>query len=176
MARYTSVQAYPDSKVGSLPYDNVKDKSGASSSSTAPGSGNQKFAFNKVENVSGSTAGAGSGEFHMYRAARRREMERIAAMEKEHKQTQEEKEFHDKRKQAQWEQELKSQQKAAKRRRKQENAKLRKMMGQTNDDKKGEESTPVLENVMPGGVPEIPNDGTFLEKLLAQQKEKPEQS
>lgn len=38
-----------------------------------------------VANVQGSSAGAGSGEFHVYKAARRREYERIKMMEEEAK-------------------------------------------------------------------------------------------
>src|SRR5947207_2999123 len=36
-----------------------------------------------VANVQGSSAGAGSGEFHVYKASRRREYERIRQMEEE---------------------------------------------------------------------------------------------
>ncbi|KAI0025700.1 DUF1168-domain-containing protein [Xylariomycetidae sp. FL0641] len=36
-----------------------------------------------VTNVQGSSAGAGSGEFHVYKAARRREYERLRAMDEE---------------------------------------------------------------------------------------------
>lgn len=42
-----------------------------------------------VANVQGSSAGAGSGEFHVYKAARRREYERIRLMELETKTEQE---------------------------------------------------------------------------------------
>lgn len=46
-----------------------------------------------VANVQGSSAGAGSGEFHVYKAARRREYERIRLMEEEVKRENDEKEF-----------------------------------------------------------------------------------
>ena len=36
-----------------------------------------------MKNVQGSSAGAGSGEFHVYKQARRREYERIRLMEEE---------------------------------------------------------------------------------------------
>src|ERR1700744_3308042 len=36
-----------------------------------------------VTNVQGSSAGAGSGEFHVYKAGRRREMERLRVMQEE---------------------------------------------------------------------------------------------
>ena len=36
-----------------------------------------------VSNVQGSSAGAGSGEFHVYKASRRREYERLKLMDEE---------------------------------------------------------------------------------------------
>jgi Protein of unknown function (DUF1168) len=46
-----------------------------------------------VANVQGSSAGAGSGEFHVYKASRRREYERIRGMEEEAKREKEDEEW-----------------------------------------------------------------------------------
>ncbi|KAJ0165970.1 PRKR-interacting protein 1 -like protein [Colletotrichum tanaceti] len=46
-----------------------------------------------VTNVQGSSAGAGSGEFHVYKASRRREYDRLRAMDQEVKQEKENEEF-----------------------------------------------------------------------------------
>ncbi|EQC39625.1 hypothetical protein SDRG_03056 [Saprolegnia diclina VS20] len=176
MGRYTTEQTYTDkaATVGTVPYEVVKEKEEATPApAEASKESKERFKFNRVDNVAGSTAGAGSGEFHMYRAARRREMERVGAMEAEHKKTVEDLAFQEKRKRAQAELEEKTRQKASKRRRKQENAKVKKMMGA---DAKKDEPLDVTPDVMPGGVPEIPNDGSFLAKLLAQQASKSEAS
>lgn len=50
-----------------------------------------------VANVQGSSAGAGSGEFHVYKASRRREYERLRLMDEEVRQEEEKREFERKR-------------------------------------------------------------------------------
>lgn len=49
-----------------------------------------------VTNVQGSSAGAGSGEFHVYKASRRREYERLRMMDEETKKEEADKDFEEK--------------------------------------------------------------------------------
>lgn len=75
-----------------------------------------------VANVQGSSAGAGSGEFHVYKASRRREYERLRMMDEEVKQEEDEREFQKKKE----EQERKDREKTDKNRAKREKARARK--------------------------------------------------
>jgi hypothetical protein len=77
MGRYTTVQAFDD-KSGSMravSYDQA-----AGTSAAAPSANRGPVVTEKVDNPYGSTAGAGSGEFHVYRHARAREMARWKEM------------------------------------------------------------------------------------------------
>lgn len=74
-----------------------------------------------VTNVQGSSAGAGSGEFHVYKAARRREYERLRAMDEEVAQEKEATEFE----LAKRERETKDEEKTRKNREKREKKRLK---------------------------------------------------
>jgi hypothetical protein len=78
-----------------------------------------------VANVQGSSAGAGSGEFHVYKASRRREYERLRAMDDEVQQEAEEKAFLERKA----EQERKDKEKTEKNRAKRAKALARKQKG-----------------------------------------------
>ncbi|KAF9728769.1 hypothetical protein PMIN06_006148 [Paraphaeosphaeria minitans] len=75
-----------------------------------------------VANVQGSSAGAGSGEFHVYKASRRREYERLRMMDEEVKKEEDEREFQKKKEG----QERKDREKTEKNRAKREKARARK--------------------------------------------------
>ncbi|RKP14225.1 hypothetical protein BJ684DRAFT_19350 [Piptocephalis cylindrospora] len=74
-------------------------------------------------NIQGSVAGAGSGEFHVYRAHRRREMTRINLMEEEARKQREEKEFQEKLASLRSEDESKTAKRRAKRQKRKHGAK-----------------------------------------------------
>ncbi len=74
MGRYTSVQTFTDKdgKVGTVPHTDSLAAATEDKQKVEKTSGDDKFQQNRVDNVAGSSAGAGSGDFHMYRASRRR--------------------------------------------------------------------------------------------------------
>lgn len=115
-----------------------------------------------------------------------RELDRVEKMEKTHAEKKLQAEFELKRKRNLEEFESHAQKQAEKRRRRKERAKAKAMDDATEQDeettatksdskavKPEEDDKPTVKPTeMPGGVPEIPNDGSFLEKMLAMQKQK----
>ncbi|KAG4082833.1 DUF1168-domain-containing protein [Neocallimastix lanati (nom. inval.)] len=80
-----------------------------------------------IRNIQGSSAGAGSGEFHVYRALRRKELMRLKLMNEEIKKEQDQKEFDDKMNKLK-EIEDKKTEKRRKKRQKQKESKKRKLI------------------------------------------------
>ncbi|KAG5634073.1 hypothetical protein H0H81_003495 [Sphagnurus paluster] len=76
-----------------------------------------------MKNVQGSSAGAGSGEFHVYKASRRREYERLKLLEETSQKEILEAEFEQKRREAEQLAESKTAKNRAKRQKKKERAK-----------------------------------------------------
>ena len=118
MGRYSSVQAYADNQtnVRSLSYQQA-------TGSTEAKKGTVKA--EKVSNPYGSTAGAGSGEFHIYRHARAREMARWDELDASAREKELEEQFQEELRNCRTEEERKTAKKRRKRQREKE-AKQRK--------------------------------------------------
>ncbi|KAK2879463.1 hypothetical protein FQN49_000847 [Arthroderma sp. PD_2] len=109
-----------------------------------------------IANVQGSSAGAGSGEFHVYKASRRREYERIKLMDEELKKEKDELEFNAAREEAR----RKDEEKTEKNRKKREKRKK----GKGKKGKGGEEDAVGQETVTKGAV-----KGDSVDKNTAQE-------
>lgn len=90
-----------------------------------------------MKNVQGSSAGAGSGEFHVYKASRRREYERLKLMEEATRKETEEAEFEKKRKEAEALAEAKTAKNRARRQKKKERMKAKSAEKNTDGDDHG---------------------------------------
>lgn len=190
MGRYSSVQAYADNNANmrSVSYQQ------------ATGSAEVKKGAVKAEKVSnpyGSTAGAGSGEFHVYRHARARELERWRTLEEQEKLQKMQHEYQEKIDQYKTEEETRTD-KRRKKRQRQKEAKLRKKNlelsgvtssslakndipepAQQDDDEEftytsleqvKEDSKPSANESKDENQPNLPirNDGSFLEMMKKQ--------
>jgi hypothetical protein len=74
----------------------IPDSSSSNPNSSVPGAALPEI----VANVQGSSAGAGSGEFHVYKASRRREFDRLRRMEEEVETEEKDKAFYEERDEA----------------------------------------------------------------------------
>lgn len=110
----------------------------------------------KQENISGSTAGAGSGEFHHYRIQRRRERARIYHIEKEAKLKQIQEDFEKMKSKRQNETDEKTKKKAEKRIKKKISSKGKKIRKQ--------------QELVGKSLNKFASDGSFLEKFMQQQQ------
>ncbi|KAF9350975.1 hypothetical protein BGX34_000890 [Mortierella sp. NVP85] len=93
-----------------------------------------------VKNVQGSSAGAGSGEFHVYRAGRRREYARLRNMELESKEEREQREYEEKVQEKRAQDDEKTEKNRAKRQRRKQRAANNKLSKRKAEDRSDDEN------------------------------------
>mmetsp|Transcript_6983 Transcript_6983/g.17878 ORF Transcript_6983/g.17878 Transcript_6983/m.17878 type:complete len:181 (-) Transcript_6983:60-602(-) len=171
MGRYTSLQSYSDTNTVQQKAPDTISKGGD------VGDRPQKVSMERVNNVSGSCAGAGSGDFHQYRAIRRAEQERLDELEKEKKMMKKQSEF-----EAQLEENRKrDEERLAKNRAKRQKKKQRKGQKQggekreredeKGDDKKEEKGEKKAKIDATVASFALINDGGFLDRIEKQKQE-----
>uniref|UniRef100_A0A7S2E6Z0 Uncharacterized protein n=1 Tax=Trieres chinensis TaxID=1514140 RepID=A0A7S2E6Z0_TRICV len=118
MGRYTTVQAYADNNqnMRSVSYEQATGSDQTKTGAVRP---------EKVDNPYGSTAGAGSGDFHVYRHARAREMARMKRLDEEEAEREADADFNKKISEWKSEEDQRTEKRRRKRQREKE-AKLRK--------------------------------------------------
>lgn len=122
MVRHSTFQVFSD--VDAKAIGGYQEPASSSSSQGNDGRKLQKpdmSLVDKVENVTGSCAGAGSSEFHLYINARKREMDRMDSIEADKKKQEEAKAYAEKTAKFKQEAEERTKKNAAKRKRKKEN-------------------------------------------------------
>lgn len=131
-----------------------------------------------VANVQGSSAGAGSGEFHVYKASRRREYERLRLMDEEVRKEEEKLEFERKREELRKKDEQKTSKNRRKRMKKKEKEKEKGKGGSEGDDKEmvdvdkirtANDSVMAADRERNGGAGEEPKEGSDAEAVPAVQ-------
>lgn len=137
MGRYTTVQAFSDNNpnMRNISYEQATGKASADTTAAAePDQGPVEAAVpvkagkvkvEKVVNPYSSTAGAGSGEFHVYRHARAREMARVKEIDEADEKKRSDLEYQKKVEELRWS-DLERTQKRSKKRQREKEAKRRK--------------------------------------------------
>ena len=122
------------------------------------------FEFNKVSYTSSSASAVGSGAFHTYRAARKREQDRLDALQTERQNAEDEATHRAKLEQNRMKAEEKTKKNAAKRRKRKLRRQEARFLAATKVD------ATVGQDTAEDPSSPIKNDGSFLETMLKKQK------
>ncbi len=151
MVRHSTFQVYSDAntKVVGGYHDPSAPSSSAGGDKVIPGNvkGISRVETDKVENVMGSCAGAGSSEFHLYLSSRKRETQRLESIEFDDKRRLEAEQLQQKKDRLKFENDERERKNAEKRKKKKNKLFKKRKLGKLNnndgksaDEDSGEES------------------------------------